>query len=117
MRRELWLLWAVLLMFPEKDYICCCHGCGAFHVVRASFLSSPQAASFSSSTPGRTWCVPLRGCPECLAEGQRAPIVDGRHMGRIGRAYTHGMTPDARERAQREFTEWEPRLDAEKGRS
>lgn len=101
-------------MFGPKDYILVCHGCGKFHVVRSEFLSVPMSYRFDiPGDSGRFWTIPAHGCPECASE----PSVigpDNRYVGRLRDGYLFGMSPESRERANREFLEWLPRL--EKGR-
>jgi hypothetical protein len=96
-------------MFDERDHICCCHGCGAFHVVRSRFLGAGLLLRFDSTQrPGVLWAVPAHACPTCHALKPER-IED--HP--IRRAFDHGMTAEARARADREFREqWERRLDA-----
>jgi hypothetical protein len=91
-------------MLGEKDYVLVCHGCGKFHVVRAMFMSMPLATMFDDPDNSRKrWCVPNRGCDDCIGTGI------------IKTAYEKGMTPEARERANREFVEWLPRLRRDSG--
>ena len=89
-------------MFDTKDYICVCHGCGTFHIIRASFLSAPMMIRVGD------WCLPALGCRNC----QYCPR-DAQGDGPIGRAWKHGMTPEAFAEAQRQFnTEWRATLEA-----
>lgn len=94
-----------------KTYILVCHGCGAFHELETAFLSSPLAISFDvPGEPRRSWCVPMRACPTC-----HAIVTERREDHPIARAFAHGMTPEARARANREYSEtWLARLEARK---
>ncbi len=101
-------------MFTPKDYIVVCHGCGKFHIVVAHFLGMPLSIGFKDGVT--TWCIPAYACPECQSE----PSVigkDGRRCGRIKDAFVHGMSADARARANSEFPEWLPRLRENQKRS
>ncbi len=100
-------------MFAPQDHIVVCHGCGAFHVLRTSFLSSPMAIGFESTmVDGRSWAVPCRACPTC-----HAIKTATRDEHPIARAFDHGMAAESRARANREFAEtWERRLEARAGR-
>lgn len=95
-------------MLSPKLYILVCHGCGAFFELEASFLSSPLAIQFEVPGEKRSWCVPMRGCPTCAAI-----VTERREDHPIARAFAHGMTPEARARANREYAEtWLARLEA-----
>lgn len=91
-----------------KTYVCVCHGCGAFHEVKAEFLSAPQGIAFATGD-NREWRLPTIGCPDCMAV-PRDPGNPDEHP--IRRAFLKGMTPAARERANREFAEtWRAKLE------
>lgn len=95
-------------MFSERSYICVCHGCGTFHVVRSSFLSCPLSIGFKGSREGVTWCVPALGCNDCKAEKAEG------HTGRIAMAFDKGMAPASYARAVSQFdSEWETKLIAQ----
>lgn len=91
-------------MFTERDYICVCHGCGQFHVVRSMFMSVSMMQGFASSTDSkRTWAVPCYACPDCrqTANGHR-----------IKAAFDHGSTDESKARMQAQFSaEWEAKLE------
>lgn len=53
--------------YPLHEYTCVCHACGRVHTVRAYFLSVPTL-QFDSN--GVRHELPMRGCPECVAEGK-----------------------------------------------
>lgn len=98
-------------MFTEKIYILVCHGCGRFHEQRAQFLSAGSALAFeSTSRKDVKWVVPTLGCEDCLHTHTDNPDDHP-----IRKAFLHGMTPEARDRANREFKqEWEAKLEAAK---
>lgn len=84
-------------MFPKRDYIVVCHGCGKFHIIKTEFLSS--SISFAFKTPeGTTWTVQGCGCKECMMENKKD--------GRIRDAFRNGMKPEVRERAEKEFNDY-----------
>jgi hypothetical protein len=97
-------------MFSARIYTCVCHGCGSFHEIESSFLSSSLLIGFD--VEGGSWAVPAHACVECRNE----PSVigpDNRYVGRIRDAFLYGMTPDAYARATRDFHhEWRAKLDA-----
>lgn len=101
-------------MFSPKVYVLVCHGCGAFHEMKAEFLAAPMSMRFpcppTDDGKEREWSVPALGCPDCM----KAPR-DANGENPIGRAFKHGMTPEAAARAQREFAEtWRSKLEARK---
>lgn len=100
-------------MLSEKTYILVCHGCGKFHEKKSCFMSTPLSIGFTGTGDRlMTWAVPAMGCPDCMAV--QTPNRDDHP---IRRAWLNGMTPEARERANREFKEWEPKLEAKHGSS
>jgi len=87
-------------MFKPKIYIVVCHGCGVFQECEAEFLSSPLALSFDDpDTLNRTWSIPCLGCANCMS----IPIHGDGDDHPIRKAFRHGMTKEARERAKQEF--------------
>lgn len=95
-------------MFDVRDHIVVCHGCGSFHVVRASFLGSSLSIGFKGKAHGVTWCIPAHGCPMCASQK-----AEGR-TGRIAQAFDKGMAPASYAEAVRQFeSEWETKLIAQ----
>lgn len=98
-------------MFTERDYVCVCHGCGRFHIVRSMFISVPMSMSFpTGDEKGTQWCVPALGCLSC----QLTPR-DANGDNPISLAWKHGSTPAALMVAVNAFnTEWRAKLEAQK---
>ena len=97
-------------MFSDRNYYCVCHGCGKIHVIVAQFMSAPMMFRFPTNSEGVQWCLPMLGCPECMAADKGKP----RSEHRIARAFDKGMTQESIDRVLKEFPEWLPRLEAEK---
>lgn len=88
-------------MFSDKVYHCICHGCGRLHEHVSQFLSVPGL--FGVDLPdGRKLALPMLGCETCRAIPRDEANPDAHP---IRRAWLKGMTPEARERAQREVLE------------
>jgi hypothetical protein len=75
-----------------QRYTLVCHSCGRVHHKEGhGFMSTPLSVLLLDAQ-GKQWMVPMSGCPACCAT-----------PGAIRKAYTQGMTPEARKRAQREW--------------
>ncbi len=97
-------------MFSPRTHILVCHGCGTFHEITTEFLSSPLAVKMPESADGRFWVLPNRACPDCMAESAKTPIINGRHTGRVSKAYDHGMDAEAKANMLAQWPEWEPKV-------
>lgn len=106
-------------MFTKKTYILVCHGCGRFHEKESEFLSVPFSIGFDVPNTNNRWSIPALGCPECMATprtmGPNGKEDRSKHP--IANAFDNGMTLEARARANSEFLEWLPKLEARHARA
>lgn len=63
-------------MFNSYDHVMVCHGCGAFHAVRSSFISTPMSIGFKFED-GSQLSVPASHCGKCPSEGIRDAWENG----------------------------------------
>ena len=91
-------------MFGVKDYVCCCHGCGAVHIVKSSFMSSPLSIGVYAPN-GQQWSLPAHSCTECASPALRERFKDNMDEHPVRKAYLNGLTPESRDRLNREFAE------------
>jgi len=74
--------------FNAYDHVLVCHGCGEFHAVRSSFLSTPMSIRFDFAD-GSMLTIGGHGCPACMKNPAK-PIRD---------AWENGVRPSTFNRA------------------